>query len=156
MKSKNLLNLRASVLHGVWSSPSGSSKMLQLNWEQKKAGEKIVLLFSIIKGYAMLPSLVKDPLLTMRVATSIAANIVEWRRCQGRTIQTRTLRSGRTICKEMRVLSRYAGMQCSRPPSKRPAADHESRIVSKDVPFSAFDGQERNDLPITQMRHGNM
>lgn len=156
MKSKNLLNLRASVLHGVWSSPSGSSKMLQLNWEQKKAGEKIVLLFSIIKGYAMLPSLVKDPLLTMRVATSIAANIVEWLRCQGRTIQTRTLRSGRTICKEMRVLSRYAGMQCSRPPGKRPAADHESRIVSKDVPFSAFDGQERNDLPITQMRHGNM
>jgi len=61
MKAKNLINLRASVIHGVWSCNPGVGKVFQDEWEQKIGDEKIVFLFSIVRGYAVLPPLDKTP-----------------------------------------------------------------------------------------------
>lgn len=51
MKSTNIFNLRASVTNGVWSSTNGANKVLQTAWEEKKADQKLIFLFSITHRY---------------------------------------------------------------------------------------------------------
>ena len=47
MKTHDVRSLRESVTTGVWSSSKGANKVLQDAWEGRKAGEKIIFIFSV-------------------------------------------------------------------------------------------------------------
>ena len=51
MKSTNIHNLRVSVTKEFWSTSKGASQVLHKAWEDKKPGEKIIFLFSVIHKY---------------------------------------------------------------------------------------------------------
>ena len=94
MKSTNVHNLRASVSNGVWSSTNGANRVLQRAWEDREDDEKIIFIFSITHRCVLRSLEQGQRPLIKRTVTSIAANMLEWQKCQGRSTQARTLRSG--------------------------------------------------------------
>lgn len=57
MKSDNITDIRTSIKNGIWCSSEYGHNVLEQAWNQRKAEEKIMLIFSVVRRYEIVSTL---------------------------------------------------------------------------------------------------